>query len=96
MRDAHFFAMHGQEGGMLTGHTGLLIDKEPGNMQAQSLAQLIDKGVTRGASLLYTFALSRAMLTCLVEGYIGMALAGGAAAVGTLLLAGLIRRAARK
>ena len=51
MRDAHLFAMHGQEGGMLTGHTGLLIDKEPGNMQAQSLAQLIDKGVTRGAFL---------------------------------------------
>ena len=51
MRDAHLFAMHGQEGGMLTGHTGLLIDKEAGNMQAQSLAQLIDKGVTRGASV---------------------------------------------
>jgi mitochondrial fission 1 protein len=30
------------------------------------------------------------------EGYIGMALVGGAAAVGTILLAGLIRRAARK
>ncbi len=30
------------------------------------------------------------------EGYIGMAIAGGAAAVGTLVLAGLIRRAARK
>ena len=30
------------------------------------------------------------------EGYIGMALVGGAAAVGTLLIAGLIRRAARK
>lgn len=31
-----------------------------------------------------------------LEGYIGMAIAGGAAAVGTLLLAGLVRRAARK
>jgi fission 1 protein len=30
------------------------------------------------------------------EGYIGMALAGGAAALGTLLIAGLIRRASRK
>ena len=81
---------------LLECYIALLLDKEPTNMQAQSLAQLIDKGVTRGASLLYTFALSCAMLTCLVEGYIGMALAGGAAAVGTLLLAGLIRRAARK
>ncbi|KAF9530364.1 hypothetical protein CPB83DRAFT_850776 [Crepidotus variabilis] len=54
----------------------LLLEKEPSNMQAQSLAQLIDKGVTR-------------------EGYIGMALVGGAAAVGTLVLAGLIRRATR-
>ncbi|KAG6854258.1 mitochondrial membrane protein [Blastosporella zonata] len=54
----------------------LLLDKEPTNMQAQSLASLIDKGVAR-------------------EGYIGMALVGGAAAVGTLLLAGLVRRARR-
>ncbi|KAF7356706.1 Mitochondrial fission 1 protein [Mycena venus] len=56
---------------------GLLMEKEPSNMQAISLAQLIDKGVTR-------------------EGYIGMALVGGAAAIGTLLVAGLIRRATRK
>jgi len=55
----------------------LLLEKEPSNMQAQSLAQLIEKGVTR-------------------EGYIGMALAGGAAALGTVILAGLIRRATRK
>ncbi|KAF7370720.1 Mitochondrial fission 1 protein [Mycena sanguinolenta] len=55
----------------------LLMEKEPTNMQAISLAQLIDKGVTR-------------------EGYIGMALVGGAAAIGTLLVAGLIRRATRK
>jgi len=54
----------------------LLLEKEPTNMQAQSLQQLIDKGVAR-------------------EGYIGMALAGGAAALGTLLLAGVIRRARR-
>lgn len=31
-----------------------------------------------------------------IEGYVGMALAGGVAALGTLLVAGLIRRAARK
>ncbi|KAF8636391.1 hypothetical protein AX17_003573 [Amanita inopinata Kibby_2008] len=55
----------------------LLLDKEPTNLQAQSLSQLIDKGVTR-------------------EGYIGMALVGGAAALGTLVIAGLVRRAARR
>ncbi|KAG1746633.1 uncharacterized protein EDB91DRAFT_1236068 [Suillus paluster] len=55
----------------------LLLSKEPTNLQAQSLASLIDKGVAR-------------------EGYVGMALAGGVAAVGTLLIAGLIRRATRK
>ncbi|KAK7030729.1 mitochondrial fission 1 protein [Favolaschia claudopus] len=55
----------------------LLMEKEPSNMQAMSLAQLIDRGVAR-------------------EGYIGMALVGGAAAIGTLLVAGLIRRATRK
>jgi len=55
----------------------LLLEKEPSNMQALSLAQLIEKAVTR-------------------EGYIGMALAGGAAAIGTLILAGILRRAARK
>ncbi|THH27468.1 hypothetical protein EUX98_g6716 [Antrodiella citrinella] len=52
----------------------LLLDKEPTNLQAQSLASLIDKKVTQ-------------------EGYIGMAIAGGVAAVGTLILASIIRRA---
>ncbi|KIM44947.1 hypothetical protein M413DRAFT_442922 [Hebeloma cylindrosporum] len=52
----------------------LLLEKEPTNMQSQSLAQLIDKGAAR-------------------DGYIGMALVGGAAALGTILVAGLIRRA---
>ncbi|KAJ3992760.1 hypothetical protein F5050DRAFT_1786716 [Lentinula boryana] len=56
---------------------GLLMEKEPTNLQALSLGQLIEKGVTK-------------------EGYIGMALVGGAAALGTLVLAGLIRRATRK
>ncbi|KXN86626.1 Mitochondria fission 1 protein [Leucoagaricus sp. SymC.cos] len=55
----------------------LLLEKEPTNLQAQSLSQLIEKAVTK-------------------EGYIGMVLVGGAAAIGGLLLAGLIRRAARK
>ncbi|KAI5987060.1 hypothetical protein EDD15DRAFT_2469868 [Pisolithus albus] len=54
-----------------------LLEKEPGNLQAQSLAALIEQGVTK-------------------EGYVGMALAGGAVALGTLLLAGIIRRATRK
>ncbi|KAI0741882.1 mitochondrial fission 1 protein [Daedaleopsis nitida] len=55
----------------------LLLGKEPTNMQAQSLAGLIDQRVTR-------------------DGYIGMAIVGGVAAVSTLLLAGIIRRASRK
>ncbi|KZT65629.1 mitochondrial fission 1 protein [Daedalea quercina L-15889] len=55
----------------------LLMEKEPSNLQAQSLAHLIDERVTK-------------------EGYIGMALAGGAAAIGAILLTSLIRRAARK
>jgi hypothetical protein len=36
------------------------------------------------------------IINAYTEGYIGMALAGGAAAIGTLLIAGLIRRAAKK
>ncbi|KAF7770550.1 hypothetical protein Agabi119p4_6524 [Agaricus bisporus var. burnettii] len=55
----------------------LLLEKEPSNMQAQSLSHLIDQAVTK-------------------EGYIGMALAGGAAALGGILLATVIRRASRR
>ncbi|OJT01873.1 Mitochondria fission 1 protein [Trametes pubescens] len=55
----------------------LLLDKEPSNLQAQSLASLIDTRVTR-------------------EGYIGMAIVGGLAALSTLALATIIRRASRK
>ncbi|KAF8552413.1 mitochondrial fission 1 protein [Imleria badia] len=55
----------------------LLLEKEPTNLQAQSLASLIEQAVTK-------------------EGYVGMALAGGIAALGTLVVAGLIRRAVRK
>jgi len=51
----------------------ILIDKEPSNLQAQSLNTLIDKAITK-------------------EGYIGMALAGGAAALGTILIASMVRR----
>ncbi|CAO1628754.1 unnamed protein product [Parajaminaea phylloscopi] len=51
----------------------LLIEREPNNLQAQSLQELIEKGVAR-------------------EGYIGMALMGGAAAIGGVLLAGMLRR----
>jgi hypothetical protein len=51
----------------------LLMEREPNNQQAQSLNQLIEKGVAR-------------------EGYIGMALMGGAAALGGVVLAGLLRR----
>ncbi|KDQ19033.1 hypothetical protein BOTBODRAFT_28520 [Botryobasidium botryosum FD-172 SS1] len=55
---------------------GLLLEKEPSNMQAQSLASLIDRSTAQ-------------------EGYVGMAIAGGVAAVGAVILAGLIRRANR-
>ncbi|GBE86589.1 mitochondrial fission 1 protein [Sparassis latifolia] len=54
----------------------LLMEKEPTNLQAQSLAMLIDKRVAR-------------------DGYIGMAIAGGVAALGTLLVASLVRRSSR-
>lgn len=57
-------------------YPALLLEREPSNQQAQSLNQLIEKGVAR-------------------EGYIGMALMGGAAAVGSILLAGLMRRGRR-
>jgi len=54
-----------------------LLEKEPTNLQAQSLDALIDEKATR-------------------DGYIGMAIAGGAAAVGALLLTSLVRRAVRR
>ncbi|KAG2011598.1 mitochondrial fission 1 protein [Coprinopsis cinerea AmutBmut pab1-1] len=52
----------------------LLMEKEPANLQAQSLNQLIDNKIAK-------------------EGYIGMAIVGGAATLGAILLAGIIRRA---
>lgn len=75
--------------------TALLMEKEPTNMQAQSLATLIDKKVARGTliSLLLIGFFTQHEIT---DGYIGMALVGGVAAVGALVAAGLIRRATRK
>ncbi len=72
----------------------LLLEKEPNNLQAHSLAQLIEKGVSRGTVSFYL--LCRMLKLILTDGYIGMAIVGGAAALGTLALAGLIRRATRK
>ncbi|CDO73275.1 hypothetical protein BN946_scf185008.g37 [Trametes cinnabarina] len=80
----------------------LLLDKEPSNLQAQSLAGLIDQRVTRGTlpSSLPLFHISPLPLTTLraahAEGYIGMAIVGGVAALSTLALATIIRRASRK
>ncbi|PWN48463.1 hypothetical protein IE53DRAFT_370589 [Violaceomyces palustris] len=54
----------------------LLIEREPNNLQAQSLNHLIEKGVAR-------------------EGYIGMALMGGAAAVAGIAIAGLMKKGRR-
>lgn len=71
----------------------LLLEKEPSNLQAQSLAQLIEKGVARGT---VSSCISLQFLRPSTDGYIGMAIVGGAAALGTLVLAGLIRRATRK
>ncbi|EGG04635.1 uncharacterized protein MELLADRAFT_108313 [Melampsora larici-populina 98AG31] len=50
----------------------LLLEKEPSNLQAKSLSELITKGVT-------------------TEGYIGMSLMGGAAIVGSILLASFFK-----
>jgi fission 1 protein len=74
--------------------TAQLLEREPTNLQAQSLDNLIEKALKQGALLTFLF-LPEADWLC-TEGYMGMAIAGGAAAVGTLLLAGLIRRATRK
>ncbi|SCZ91331.1 BZ3500_MvSof-1268-A1-R1_Chr1-2g01339 [Microbotryum saponariae] len=52
-------------------YNGLLLQKEPSNMQARSLASLIDAAVSK-------------------EGYVGLAIAGGAATVAGLLLTALL------
>ncbi|ORX38029.1 mitochondria fission 1 protein [Kockovaella imperatae] len=51
----------------------LLLQHEPGNMQAQSLRVLIERGVTR-------------------DGYIGLGIVAGAAAVAGVVLASVIKR----
>jgi hypothetical protein len=71
----------------------LLLEKEPTNLQAQSLSSLIDKGVARGTC---PGDPSFTSLIVVPEGYIGMALAGGAAALGVIAVTALIRRATRK
>ena len=76
--------------------TGLLIEKEPTNMQALSLGQLIDQGVTRGSCTVHIFPFILLTPNNVKEGYIGMALAGSIVAVGAIVVGSLIRRAARK
>lgn len=67
----------------------LLLDKEPGNLQAQSLGAIIDKAATRGKVL---FLRPSSYIDAFAsDSYVGMAIAGGAAALGTLLIAGLIK-----
>ncbi|WFD00089.1 mitochondrial membrane protein [Malassezia yamatoensis] len=56
--------------------TDLLLEREPNNLQAQSLNALIEKGIAR-------------------EGYIGMALLGGAATVAGVVVTSLLRRGRR-
>lgn len=62
-------------------------------MQAMSLAQLIDKGVAKGRFIVY-FAMSTHHRH--TDSYIGMAIVGGAVAVGAVLVTSLLRRASRK
>ncbi|TIA84416.1 hypothetical protein E3P99_04131 [Wallemia hederae] len=50
----------------------LLLSKEPNNLQARSLGQIIDKAWSK-------------------EGYIGLAIGGGVAAVGAVLIGSLMR-----
>jgi len=52
------------------------LDREPNNMQAQSLHALIEQGIAK-------------------EGYIGMALLGGAVTVTGVVLTALLRRGRR-
>jgi len=73
--------------------TALLLEREPNNLQAQSLAQLIEKGVQRGAFSSSPFFLSLSVELTLrgvpAEGYIGMALVGTAAAASAVVAAWL-------
>ena len=73
---------------------GLLLQKEPSNLQAQSLDALISQAVTKGMLRFLPSCAASSIFPA--EGYIGMALAGGAAAIGTLIIANFIRRATRQ
>ncbi|KAF8311358.1 mitochondrial fission 1 protein [Clavulina sp. PMI_390] len=55
---------------------GLLLEKEPNNLQSQSLDGLIQEQIRK-------------------EGYMGMAIAGGIAAAGALMVAAIVRRSSR-
>ncbi|GAA6009021.1 Fis1p [Rhodotorula paludigena] len=58
-------------------YNGLLLEKEPNNIQAQSLDQLVEQAVAK-------------------EGYVGMAIAGGAAAAAGILFAALMSSRGRR
>ncbi|BGP21249.1 Mitochondrial fission 1 protein [Rhodotorula toruloides] len=57
-------------------YNSLLLEKEPNNIQAQSLQQMIEQAVAK-------------------EGYVGMAIAGGAAAAAGIVFAALMSRSRR-
>ncbi|GAA5945502.1 hypothetical protein JCM3775_004179 [Rhodotorula graminis] len=58
-------------------YNGLLLEKEPNNIQAQSLNQLVEQAVSK-------------------EGYVGMAIAGGAAAAAGIVFAALMSARSRR
>ncbi|GAA5920706.1 hypothetical protein JCM1841_004944 [Sporobolomyces salmonicolor] len=58
-------------------YNGLLLEKEPNNIQSQSLNALIEKAVAK-------------------EGYVGMAIAGGAAAVAGIVFTALMTSRSRR
>lgn len=84
----------------------MLLEKEPNNIQAQSLKQLIEAAVAKGASF---FPLvpstsffapagteTSAVSTIRTEGYVGMAIAGGAAAAAGILFAAFMGAKGRR
>ncbi|KAL9713700.1 hypothetical protein Ac2012v2_003311 [Leucoagaricus gongylophorus] len=50
----HFFLLSVVENSTTSCITALLLEKEPTNLQAQSLSQLIEKAVTRGVFALHS------------------------------------------
>lgn len=79
---------------LVCGCADKLLEKEPNNLQARSLGELIDQKLTRGVPLVLMM-IERDLIFLPAEGYIGLAIAGTAAALGTVLLATFIRRAHR-